>query len=250
MWQTAKAKEAAKQKSEQITCSLVKAPKVIMEAMAKQKIEALMAAYPSQEWLSYMVGETEPIMRVKDIIIPPHAHASGGSAEAEPLHVPANCLGVLHSHHHMGAFHSGTDDAYVDRNYPLSITVAINGQGLDFDAIMWQTTPCNKTVLTKCTVTFTQPPVTDLTAFLIEAKANIQKGVRTYNASMFPRDEADSGVIFAPSKTSNHPRKDKRPWPVNKTEDCGAGYWYKGQYITQAEYDKIMADVYKGIDKR
>jgi hypothetical protein len=241
MWQTDKAKKPA----EQITCSLVKPSKVIIEALAKQKIELLMKEYPSQEWLSYMVGETEPVMRIKDIVIPPHASASSGSAEAEPLHVPEHCLGVLHSHHHMGAFHSGTDDAYVDRNYPLSITVAIGAQGLDFDAIMWQTTPCGKLLLSKCSITFVYPLAADLTEFLAEAKANIQKGVHVYHA---PVSAPSQGILFAPDRPY-HPKKDSRKWPVNATEDCGAGYWYKGGYITKEEYDKIMASIWKDGNK-
>ena len=248
MWKTPKAEQAA----EVVTCSLTKPAKIIMDALAKQKIEILMREYPHQEWMSYMVGVLEPEVRVKDLVIPPHAHASGGSAEAEPMYVPADCLGVLHSHHHMGAFHSGTDDAYVDRNYPLSITVAIGAQGgLDFDAIMWQHTPCGKLFKSKCSMSFVYPPAADLSDFLTEAKANIQKGVpqRTTTFGGMPLSEADmgQGVMFAPSRP--HVPKKNRQWPVNETEDCGAGYWYKSSYITKEEYDNIMASIWKNGNK-
>jgi hypothetical protein len=39
-----------------ITCSLCQASTVYLEAKPKAKIELLMDAYPSQEWLAYMVG--------------------------------------------------------------------------------------------------------------------------------------------------------------------------------------------------
>jgi hypothetical protein len=246
MWKTPKAEQAA----EVVTCSLTKPAKIIMDALAKQKIEILMREYPHQEWMSYMVGVLEPEVRVKDLVIPPHAHASGGSAEAEPMHVPADCLGVLHSHHHMGAFHSGTDDAYVDRNYPLSITVAIGAQGLDFDAIMWQHTPCGKLFKSKCSMSFIYPPAADLSDFLTEAKTNIQKGVphRTTTFGGMPLSEEEV-ISKSIRNETRHREKSGRLWPINETEDCGAGYWYKGSYITKEEYDKIMASIWKDGNK-
>jgi hypothetical protein len=165
---------------EKITCSLVCSPKVYLEPVPKQKLEYLMEEYPSQEWLAYMKGRIskEGNFHIEDLYVPPHASASGGSAEAEPFTQPKNCLGVMHSHHHMGAFHSGTDDSHVDRNYPLSITVAFGqGKALTFSAISFNKTPCGKELMVNCTVFYVaNKPLFNKEAFLSHAKKNIEKG--------------------------------------------------------------------------
>ncbi len=163
---------------ETITCSLVKAPTVYLEPIARQKIQVLMGEYPHQEWLAYLRGrisEKNNIF-VEEISVPPHEEASAGSAEAEPLHIPKDCVGVIHSHHTMGAFHSGTDKAYVDKNFPVSITVAKNGEGLTYDAVCCSRTSCGKDLTLKSTVKYVQPQLLfDKDEFLKEAKANIDK---------------------------------------------------------------------------
>ena len=80
----------------------------------------------------------------------------------------------------MGAFHSGTDQDYVDKNFPVSITVAKKGQGgLEFDAVSHQTTQCGKGTTGKGTVKYVAPtPTFDTEAFMKEAEDNIDKGKR------------------------------------------------------------------------
>lgn len=167
-----------------ITCSLIKTPTVFIESVPRHKMLLLMEKYPHQEWLGYMVGrvsESENFF-IEDLVIPPHAEASSGSAEAEPFHIPDNCVGIVHSHHSMGAFHSGTDQSYVDKNFPVSITVAKKGdQAMEFDAVSYQVTPCGKGTTTKVSVKYVQPePTFDTGAFLEEAAANVDKGKRKY----------------------------------------------------------------------
>lgn len=169
------------QTQEEVRCSEVKAPDIYIEAIPRQKISYLMEEYPHQEWLAYLVGRRSDHANffVEDISVPPHKEASGASAEAEPFNIPDNCIGIIHSHHSMGAFHSGTDRAYVDRNFPVSITVAMAKGSLSFDAISYQTTPCGKGLSMSCVVKYVQPPpLFDKKPFLKEAKANIEKGVK------------------------------------------------------------------------
>jgi hypothetical protein len=168
-------------KEPEVVCSLVKEPTVFIEDKARRKVELLMKEYPHQEWLAYLVGdEEEDKMFVHDISVPPHAYAQGACAEAEPFNVPKNCLGVIHSHHAMGAFHSGTDQDYVDKNYPVSVTVARNKDNvLSFDADSWRQTPCGRFLTVSCRVKYVQPkPPFNVDKFLTEAKANINRGVR------------------------------------------------------------------------
>lgn len=175
MWKVDKGKD------NHIVCSLVRSPTIYLEPIPRAKIQFLMKEYPSQEWLAYMTGRIseKANLFVEDISIPPHKEASGGSAEAEPFHIPENCVGVIHSHHSMGAFHSATDQAYVDKNYPVSITVARNGDSLSFDAVSYQETPCGKGITLKSSVKYVQPePLFDKDSFLKGAKENIDKGKR------------------------------------------------------------------------
>ena len=120
-----------------IQCSLVKSPTVFIEPIPRYKINLLMSHYPHQEWLGYLVGRTSEKENffVEDLAIPPHREVSIASAEAEPFNIPENCIGIIHSHGSMGAFHSGTDQDYVDKNFPVSITASKGSQEIEFDAV-------------------------------------------------------------------------------------------------------------------
>ena len=162
-----------------VQCSLVKAPVLFLEDIPKTKIELLMRAYPHQEWLAYLVGKkTGDNFFIEDISVPPHAYAVGASAEAEPFNTPENCIGIIHSHHTMGAFHSGTDHDYVDQNYPVSITVAKRqGSSLEFDCISFGKTPCKKTTSVKAEIRYVSPePTFDTGVWLEKAKDHREKG--------------------------------------------------------------------------
>lgn len=171
-WKVKKADEGVK-------CSLVSNPVIYIEPIPKYKIELLMEEYASQEWLAYLVGKVSKKNNifVEDISVPPHESVTSASAEAEPFNIPDDCVGIIHSHHSMGAFHSGTDQNYVDKNFLVSITVARNTAGLSFDAVSCQQTPCGKTTTGKSVVKYVRPdPTFDSEAFLKEAKDNIDKG--------------------------------------------------------------------------
>lgn len=176
------------QVSEELKCSLVKSPVTFIEALARQKIRALMDEYPHQEWLAYLVGrisEKENIF-VEDINVPPHADVGGASAEAEPFHIPKNCVGIIHSHHSMGAFHSPTDKDYVDKNFPVSITVAFNGShNLTYDAVSFGKTPCGRDITVKSVVKYVQPPpIFPKEEWLKRVKANIDMGRKGYAVAL------------------------------------------------------------------
>jgi len=178
-------------KKDEIQCSLVGEAKVVLSIRVQQKIRLLLEEYPSKEWMGYLVGERKKSsLIVNDLIIPPHAEASGSSAEAEPFHAPKETIGAIHSHHSMGAFHSQTDQNHVDRNYPCSITVARNGSGVNYDAVAHTKTPCGKSTHNKATVVLLAVrPDFDAKKFLEEAKENIDKGdkkVKVHYGYQFP----------------------------------------------------------------
>ena len=186
-------------------CSLIKTPTVYIEPMVKHKIELLMKEYSYQEWLGYLVGRISELNNffVEDISVPPHKEVSGASAEAEPFHIPDNCIGVIHSHHTMGAFHSGTDQNYVDKNFKVSITVAKKtGQEPEYDAINYQTTLCGKGTTVSCPVKYVSPPpLFDTEKFLEGAKENIDKGKRVYTPYNY---QGNRGIGFHPEPKVPH----------------------------------------------
>ena len=185
-----------------VTCSLCKAPNIFLEPVVVDKIRLLMEEYKHAEWIGYLVGKENKDsgdIFVEDIVIPPHEEANGASCLAEPFHIPKKgCVGVIHSHHSMGAFHSGQDDHTVDRNFPISITVAKKSTNLEYDAISHLTTPCGKHTLLKCSVKYVQPrPLFDRKKWLEQAKENIDKGMR-------PAIQIDKGMGKIVKKPDNY----------------------------------------------
>lgn len=211
-----------------VKCSLIKEPIIFIEPMPRQKIELLMNKYTNKEWLGYLVGHLSELENyfVEDLVIPPHTESFYASAEVEPFHIPDKCIGVIHSHHSMGAFHSGTDDTHVDRNFPVSITVAFGekGSGLTYDAVSHQTTQCGKETTSKGVVKYVAPtPTFDTEAFLKEAEENVDKGKK-------------------PLYTQSHliPRFD--PTALGAQE----GYYIiDGKVVTTSEYQRHCREIYQ-----
>lgn len=235
-----------KEKEKDVICSLVDSPVIYLEPIPRHKIEILMDEYPNQEWLGYLVGSVSEKKNVfvEDISIPPHENVSSVSAEAKPFNIPEKCVGIIHSHHHMGAFHSGTDQTYVDKNFLVSITVARGNQGLSFDAVNNQKTPCGKTVTGKSVVKYVRPePSFDVEVFLTEAKANIDMGKTVvgyqYGSDLWS-DEDESLFSSSFKLTGNRPLY--RPASVvRKQLTVGETLYFNrnGVVVTQAEADKL-----------
>lgn len=223
---------------DKLVCSLTKPPTIFIEPVPRQKIQYLMDEYSHQEWLAYLVGrisEKENIF-VEDISVPPHAHAYGAEAEAEPFHIPDNCVGIIHSHHSMGAFHSGTDSNYVDKNFPVSIVVARGNGGLTYDAVSFAKTPCGRATTGKPEVKYVQfKPLFDKDKFLAEAKENIDKAKITAR-TRYPVSMLGCG---------NYPYVPVR----HRISDPTLGNFVvdqNGRVIPQHELEDILANSYEG----
>ncbi len=178
-----------KNKNNPVECSLVEKKTINMTIKAQQKIEILLEAYPSSEWLAYLVGHCNTTKAVcGDIIVPPHKEANGACAEAEPLTVPDKCIGIIHSHHSMGTFRSGTDANYADMNHPFSLIVSKRGNGVEYGGVSCSKTPCDKIIVKECKVSLnTIKPDFDIETWLEKAKENIEKGKKKY-FPLFPQD--------------------------------------------------------------
>lgn len=102
-----------------------KAPKNIViqfKPNVKKKIDILMSKYQSREWLAYLLGKD---YIVEDIYFPKQ-RATGGSVDniEFPSDIGQKVIGVIHSHHSMGAVFSETDNEYINGNHDISIVVS------------------------------------------------------------------------------------------------------------------------------
>lgn len=80
-----------------------------------------------EEWLALLVGTRSPDgmdITVNELRIPlqERSHAQCSLVNKEPL--TPDIVGVVHSHHSMGAFFSTTDDNELNPRFPVSIVVA------------------------------------------------------------------------------------------------------------------------------
>ncbi|MCD6489500.1 MAG: hypothetical protein J7K20_02080 [Thermodesulfobacterium sp.] len=91
----------------------------------------LLRLYPDKEWAGILKIEDKVI---KEFIVPKQEISSANVEFTDDV----NGNGVIHSHHSMGAFHSGQDDEAVRNLYEYSIVIANNG----YDACRRIKLPC------------------------------------------------------------------------------------------------------------
>lgn len=223
-------------KEEKVTCSLVKGMDIYLEVTPRLKINLMMEKFPYKEWIGYLIGsiDEEGDIYVEDMTVPPHREASGASAEAEPNHHPDRCVGIIHSHNNMAAFHSQTDVDYVDGNYDCSITVAKkNNTPIEWDAITVATTPCGKKVRFDCKVYFLQPkPEFNTEEWIDEAVGNVNKGTKVYGGYQ----KGNGYVNYGAGVQHVGGKKDrKRGW-----NNGGNGHKTVQQIIDEAEDDEEL----------
>lgn len=87
------------------------------------------------EWIVLLNGKRsdDGFEVLVERITVPQQYRSGGHAEMTELDLAADVVGVMHSHHQMGAFFSGTDRNSLNPRFPTSIVVAIDRSNLGFE---------------------------------------------------------------------------------------------------------------------
>ena len=161
-----------------IQCSFIQKPVIHLMQTVQAKLEALMNQYPHREWCSYLVGDkVNDGWIIQDLVVPPHEASEGGYCLAEPFHEPPACIGFLHSHHSIGAFHSGQDAHTVDKNYTISITVAKRaGQTqIEYAPLVNMETPCHQHYQSIAIISLVVTSVPLSQDWLTKAIANIDK---------------------------------------------------------------------------
>lgn len=140
-----------------------------------QKIRAMTIAMGSTEWLGYFdIDEDKESgdLRMKDLRIPDQ-EVSGASVEVESTE-PA--YGSVHSHHSMGAFHSGTDEDSVGGNHNLVVVYSTQDGGT-YKAKQKVALPCKSYKLLDIDVFIEEPESPDLTDWVEESKKHIKPRV-------------------------------------------------------------------------
>lgn len=80
-----------------------------------------------EEWLVLLHGKREEgglTYRVERITVPPAQKRHSSEVELPDMVEEPDLIGVLHSHHSMGAFFSGTDKTKLNPKYDLSIVIS------------------------------------------------------------------------------------------------------------------------------
>ena len=88
------------------------------------------------EWMVLLHGERSDDgyeVTVQRFTVPAQYRSSGEVELAQDIVLPDDCVGVMHSHHRMGAFFSSTDRNELNPRFPSSIVVAVANNNLGFD---------------------------------------------------------------------------------------------------------------------
>lgn len=97
--------------------------------MPPQLLAAISTAVTDHhEWAIILYGRREQdgfLVKVDKISIPPTQRRTGNNVDIDEVDLTPDVVGVLHSHHTMGAFFSGTDEAHFNDKFPTSIVVAV-----------------------------------------------------------------------------------------------------------------------------
>jgi len=155
--------------------------KVVMPFPVRAKIIAMNTVMGGDEWLAYLIGEKrDDAYYIEDIVVPQQEVASA-SVDVTDDTTPERVIGTIHSHHSMGAFHSGTDHEYVVANHEVCIVSSTTG---------WKTTvkaqlPCGMNTEREATLTIAYPDDGSLQTFVTEALAKIFKRVYTVPATQY-----------------------------------------------------------------
>ena len=203
-------------------CPLVKSKiPVMFQPEDIRRIKTLLKKYPDKEWLMYLYGDIALSGVTISKMTIPKQEVSGGSVDniEAPL---SGCIGTIHSHNTMGAFHSGTDQAYIEENHSVCITV---NNKLEFETTVSTMSECKKPMIVKGEVFQTEEPL-DLTGFLKEADENIKEHKIEYSQYQNPY----IGRVWDPDKGVWKDRVDivktDTKYVDSLTANSLEAYWY------------------------
>ena len=116
-------------------CPVTKGSEGVMTFTADQIAMVAGAVRDKIEWMVLLHGERSEDgyeVKVTRFTVPAQYRSAGEVELAEDITLPEDCVGVMHSHHRMGAFFSTTDRDELNPRFPSSIVVAIAANNLGF----------------------------------------------------------------------------------------------------------------------
>jgi hypothetical protein len=118
------------------SCPVTRGSSGVMTMTVEQIAMIAGAVRDKIEWMVLLHGtRSADGYEVKvDRFTVPQQYRSGQEVElAADITLPDDCVGVMHSHHRMGAFFSHTDDTELNPRFPSSIVVAVADNNLGFN---------------------------------------------------------------------------------------------------------------------
>lgn len=150
---------------------------VLIDPIAREKIDLLMEKYKYKEWLAYLIGEKDNLT-IKDIVIPKQ-ETTGASVDKVVFedYNKINVIGVIHSHHSMGSTFSGVDNEWINQNHNISIIVSHN----DIKCRVRYKVPCGALFITEGKMKLNISTNFDKELFLKDANEKIKEPTYTNN---------------------------------------------------------------------
>lgn len=118
------------------SCPVTRGSSGVMTMTAEQIAMIAGAVRDKIEWMVLLHGERSADgyeVSVQRFTVPVQYRTAGDVELAQDITLPPDCVGVMHSHHRMGAFFSTTDDNELNPRFPSSIVVAIANNNLGFN---------------------------------------------------------------------------------------------------------------------
>lgn len=98
------------------------------------------AVYDRIEWMALLIGKRDKSglnVTVESLRIPLQTRSHGNCSMVRQEPLASDVIGVVHSHHSMGAFFSQTDDDTLNPRFPTSIVIAqVNGNTSEVESLL------------------------------------------------------------------------------------------------------------------
>src|ERR1044071_7753837 len=131
------------------SCPVTKESRGVITMTATQIAMIAGAVRDKIEWIVLLGGERSADgyeVKISKIVVPKQRR-DAAHADLEEIDLPEDIVGVMHSHHTMGAWFSKTDDEDLNPRFATSIVVAIaeNNLGFSYKATGKVQLPCGAT---------------------------------------------------------------------------------------------------------
>ena len=179
---------------------------ILISTKVHARVTALSKRLEHTEWAGFLLGERkDATFHINHIIVPDQVVSRAHFTVTKPI-TGGNVLGTLHSHHTMGAFHSGEDLESCGSNYQIVVTFGLPSA---YAGKVRHTLPCGSIMFIDAPVAVSIPPI-DTEDFVKAALTHITQQTFTqfaYGYDDIYGDDWLSGYNLAPeSKTPAPPR--------------------------------------------